>query len=153
MYKKCFLSGLLALTLLNHPCFGSCTVAVGAIGFGNFNPFQPAPININSQLSIQCNALSPIVNYSIALSTGLGGGFNPRQMLSGLNTLNYNLYTAANLVTIWGDGTGGTGVISANLATCLLAPCLYTVYGQLPAPQPTAHVGAYSDTITATVTY
>ncbi len=90
------------------------------------------------------------------LNVGTGGGsFNPRNMLSGLNTLNYNLFTDAGYTIIWGDGTGGSGRISRVNTRCFSNNGGYphTVYGRLPGAQTTAVAGAYTSTITATLTY
>lgn len=75
--------------------------------------------------------------------------------MSGSNPLSYNLYTNSSRTTIWGDGTGGTSIISRNFILGLLGSITLTnnVYGRLPAGQTTAAVGSYGDTITVTVNY
>ena len=80
------------------------------------------------------------------LSTG-SGTYAARAMTSGSHQLLYNLYLDASYVTIWGDGTAGTGTLqdSTNKNT-------YTIYGRIPALQ-NAWVGSYSDTIVVTITY
>jgi spore coat protein U-like protein len=75
-------------------------------------------------------------------------------MAFGANTLQYNLYTTAAFTTVFGDGSGasqteaGTG---AGVATAVS----FTVFGQLPdnATNQAVVPGAYTDTITVTVTY
>jgi spore coat protein U-like protein len=77
-----------------------------------------------------------------------------RLMASGVNTLQYNLFTTVGATTIFGDGTGGTGTGSGTGAGVATAQNL-TVFGQLPdsATNQAAVPGAYADTITLTVTY
>jgi spore coat protein U-like protein len=70
-------------------------------------------------------------------------------MTSGTHVLTYNLYLDPTHLTIWGDGSSGTGTVSgtgtgANVGT--------PVYGRIP-PGQNASVGSYSDVITVTVTY
>jgi hypothetical protein len=72
-------------------------------------------------------------------------------------TLQYNLYIDS-LVTapIWGNNAGGTGWVTGTGGGLGLAnQVTHTVYGRLPnnAVNQGAGVGAYSDLITATITY
>jgi spore coat protein U domain-containing protein, fimbrial subunit CupE1/2/3/6 len=53
-------------------------------------------------------------------------------------------------VLIWGDGTGGTQTYSALIA--LPQSVVVPVYGRVPSGQDVA-VGAYVDTITATILF
>jgi len=70
-------------------------------------------------------------------------------MKSGTHALAYNLFLDATRLTIWGDGSAGTGTVSgvgtgANINT--------PVYGRIAARQ-NAFVGTYSDVITVTITF
>ena len=107
----------------------------------------------NTTVSVRCTKNTP---YTVALNAGStsGGTLAQRLMGSGVNTLQYNLYTSAAATTIFGDGTGSTGTgtgTGAGVAT----PSTFTVYGQLPdsATNQAAVPGSYSDTVTVTVTY
>jgi spore coat protein U-like protein len=51
------------------------------------------------------------LTVQISLSQGGAGTFQ-RRMQGGRDTLQYNLYTDAQRVVIWGDGTGGTTIYS-----------------------------------------
>jgi spore coat protein U-like protein len=69
------------------------------------------------------------------------------------NQLQYNLFTDALHTIIWGDGSSGTSSVSDSYILNLLSTTRnYTVYGQIPASQNVA-VGAYTDSIIATVTF
>jgi spore coat protein U-like protein len=75
-------------------------------------------------------------------------------MAFGANTLQYNLYTTAAFTTVFGDGSGASQTESgagAGVATAVA----FTVFGQLPdnATNQAVVPGAYTDTITVTVTY
>jgi spore coat protein U-like protein len=69
-------------------------------------------------------------------------------MMSGRNHLDYNLYTSADRSAVWGDGHGGSQLMTVrkNKVTTL------SVYGQIPAGQDVA-IGTYTDPIVATVTF
>lgn len=59
------------------------------------------------------------------------------------------LVVDATLLTIWGDGSAGTGTFKGTgTGTEVATP----VYGRIPARQ-NAHVGTYSDMVTVTVTF
>jgi spore coat protein U-like protein len=97
---------------------------------------------------------SATVTLNLTLSTGMSGKFSTREMFSGVNTLNYNIYWSPAYTQIMGDGTGGSfaGTASfvvpaggSNFATG-------TMYGLIPASQDVVP-GGYSDVITVTVSY
>jgi spore coat protein U-like protein len=100
----------------------------------------------NVNFTIRCTAFR---QGMITLSRGGSGTYTPRKM-SG--TANYNLYGDAALTTIWGDGSGGTYTFGAVNGTFGTQSYSGTIYGMVPATQDLAP-GAYSDTITATLSY
>ena len=69
-------------------------------------------------------------------------------MKSGANTIPYAIYSDAPLSTNWGN-TIGTDTVSGTGSGILQ---VFTVYGKIPAGA-TAPAGAYTDTVTVTVTY
>jgi spore coat protein U-like protein len=82
----------------------------------------------------------------VSLSSGVGT-FAARQMRSGAQSLVYNLYLDASHLSIWGDGSPGTSLLSLSGTGGN-----YTVYGRIPAGQ-NVLVGGYSDTITVTLIF
>jgi spore coat protein U-like protein len=70
-------------------------------------------------------------------------------MTGGASTLDYALYQETGRTTNWGN-TPGTDTPAATIAP-VLATTL-TVYGRVASGQNVA-AGAYTDTVTATVTY
>jgi spore coat protein U-like protein len=139
---------------VNANVASNCFITTTPLTFGNFD--GTAAINSNATLVVRC---SKNAGYQIALDAGTTAGATLLQRLlagPGGDTLQYNLYTAVGLGTIWGNNAGGTGWVTgtggglgvANQATL-------TVFGQLPnnAVNQAAGVGAYSDLITATITY
>jgi spore coat protein U-like protein len=132
----------------------SCTTSAQAVAFGNYDPLSSLPTDSTGQVSVTCtNLVNLLVSYTVALSTGVSGSYSNRQLASGSNRLNYNLYTDLTHLLVWGDGTSGTSTVSNTFLVVLAGiTANHTVYGRIPARQNVA-VGSYSDTITVTVTY
>jgi spore coat protein U-like protein len=124
----------------------NCTVSATAMAFGSSGIIS-ANIDASSTVTVTCTNTTP---YSVGLDAGIGAGATVavRKMTSGGATVDYSLYQDNGRSTIWGNtvGTntvGGTGSGSGQALT---------VYGRVPS-QSTPAPGAYSDTITVTVTY
>jgi len=125
--------------------WSACGVNTSGVAFGNYDPFANGDAYGTGNIAVLCDSG---IAYSIALSPG-SGTFAARELTSGAEVLNYNLYTDASLHVVWGDGAGATATVggagsgsAANIA----------VYGRIPARQ-NARVGAYSDNIVVTVTF
>jgi spore coat protein U-like protein len=122
-----------------------CTVGTTGLNFGTYDVFSTLNDDITATINVECpNGTA----YSIWLNSG-SGTFASRTLTTIGSALAYNLYLDPTRLTIWGDGTGGTGTVSgtgtgANVGT--------PVYGRIPAGQNVA-VGSYSDLITITVTF
>lgn len=116
---------------------------IASVAFGNYDVFALAATTGVGSIRISGCGGAP---FTAALSTGSSGSYVARRMTSGVNTLNYNLYTNATRTTLWGDGSGGTSTMSSNGSTT------FTVYGQIPAGQDAA-AGAYADVIVSTITF
>jgi len=121
----------------------TCTVSASVMAFGTYTTVVS---NSTSTVTVTCTNSTP---YTVGLDAGLATGatVTTRQMKNGAALLNYALFTDSGHVTNWGNTTGswvaGTGNGNAQALT---------VYGQVAASQ-FVTPGAYTDTITATVTY
>ncbi len=130
----------------------SCQVSGTSLNFGNsIDPLAAAtPLDATSTLSVVCTNTTP---YTVALNAGVnaGGGsnFGSRTMKSGTRTLGYQLYLDTGRSTVWGDGTASS---STSAGTGTGSTQTLTLYGRLPS---LANVvpGAYTDTVTVTVSY
>lgn len=127
----------------------SCTISAGNLAFGNYDPLSATNTDGTSTVTVTC---SNGAAYNVLLDGGISGNVAARTMdddATGTQTLNYQLYSNAGRTTVWGETIGtdtvtGTGSGSAqNL----------TVYGRIPNGQTTPPIGAYTDTITATVDF
>ena len=124
----------------------SCTVSATPLAFGSTGVIG-ANIDNTSTVNVTCTNTTPY-NVGLDAGTGTGATVTTREMTAGGATVNYTLYQNPGRSTIWGntvgtDTVGGTGNGSAQALT---------VYGRVPS-QSTPAPGAYSDTITVTVTY
>lgn len=134
----------------------TCTVSAGSVAFGIYDPLAGTPLDSTGTVQVTCTSeRPPRVTYEIQLNTGQSGSFAPRAMTNGMSQLTYNLYIDAARSAVWGNGTSGTAVITADYN--LTPPGStqtdsYTVYGRVPASQ-SVTVGSYLDTITVTVVF
>lgn len=123
----------------------SCGVSTSGLSFGNYDVFSTLNDDVTGTISVNCTSGAP---YSISLSSGFGI-YAARAMTNAGNTLAYNLYLDPTRLTIWGDGSAGTGIFNGTGTGASVGT---TVYGRIPAKQ-NVPVGNYMDTITITVTF
>ena len=122
--------------------------------------FASAPLRSTTTLNVTCaksagDPSSVSVSFTIALSAGSSASYAQRQLASGANRLDYNLYTNSARTLVWGDGTGGSQLVSGAQKLSNGNPqrtSSFTVYGQVPAQQ-NAAVGSYAESLLVTVNY
>lgn len=130
----------------------SCTVFAEGSQFGSYNPLANAALDGTGSVRVTCTG-GEIVPYQVSASMG-NGTYQVRKLMSGSQTLDYNVYTDGTRTTIWGDGSSGTGLISGSVvATPEGATQTSTVYGRIFSGQQRASVGSYRDQLTVTVSY
>jgi spore coat protein U-like protein len=114
-----------------------------------YNPFLNLYDYGTGHFTITCtNQGKNGTTVQVQLSEGDGDSYDPREMDgSGTAKLNYNLYAGPDYQIIWGDGTGK----SHNVQHVVKGSWTATIYGRIFNNQPKAEAGAYSDTITITV--
>jgi|GEM_PF-1168270 len=88
----------------------TCSATAAALAFGNYTP-GTGTLTGNTTIAVKCTKTTP---FTVALNVGSTAGdtFVQRLMGSGVNTLQYNLYTTAALGTVFGDGTGATATVA-----------------------------------------
>ena len=127
----------------------SCTVSTTALDFGGVDTLSASPVDGTGGVSVTCTNGT---DWTAAADAGSGSGasFATRLMSAGGNTLSYTLYTNAGRTTVWGDGSGSTATIGNTGSGSAQN---VTVYGRIPAGQTSVPAGAYSDTVSVTITY
>ena len=134
----------------------TCTASNTLINFGSYDVLAGAPLDGAGSFSVTCSqsgnrALAVV--YSAKLATA------PPRLLQpsiGADRLSYDVYVDAARTQRWGDGTGGTFVISGAISvpphsSVTDAPKFY--YGRIsPAGQDVSAAPSYAQTLTVTVT-
>jgi spore coat protein U-like protein len=130
----------------------SCAVSASPLAFANVDPItnQTSSTDGTTTVAVTCSNTTP---YNVGLSAGAATGatVGGRKMTIGAtsDTLDYALYSDSNRSQNWGE-TVDTDTV-AGIGDGTAQPL--TVYGRIPSGQGTAKVGAYTDTITVTVSY
>ncbi len=135
-------------------------MTVQAVSFGEYVTADPAPNDVAGTLIVTCSYTddaSREVIYTVSLSAGSSGTTAARSLRSASDALLYNLYVDAGRALIWGDGTGGTGVVSGRIKVGRgrgnnTRTSTHTIYGRIP-PLQDVDGGLYADTIVATMTF
>lgn len=124
------------------------------VNFGVYDPFALAALDATGQLQFVCIGGGGGSNnrpITIQISQGNSNSFTPRQMSSGRDRLNYNLYLDSGRSIIWGDNSGGTKqygpFIPANNVVNTIP-----IYGRIPAQQ-WVSPGTYSDSLQVTIQF
>jgi spore coat protein U-like protein len=128
------------------------TAAMTDLAFGSIDPASSAT-SVNATLTYSCRNASTNRTYSarVCFSIGEPGGrqTNPRQMLSGANTLNFQLYQDPGRSVVWGSSFFGTFltpyVVTMTLAARGTINGSQTMYGYVLPNQATAAPGNYAE--------
>ena len=139
----------------------TCSVSATGVAFGVYNPTLGTPDDSTGTVTASCtrqiaDAFTFTFPYVITFNQGTSGSYAVRQMASGANRLNYNLYRNPPRTEIWGNGVSPYFAVNGSFTWQLFdfstKTASHTVHGRVPALQGAA-TGNYSDTILVTVTY
>jgi spore coat protein U-like protein len=124
-----------------------CEVTATDLAFGTYTAQGGTPVQATTLLRTTC---TPGTTYNVGLNEGTspGASVNQRKMVSGAQSLNYQLYSDSARSTIWGNTTGTDTV--TGVGTGLAVD--HTVFGAVPAAQ-VVPAGDYQDTITVRIYY
>ena len=132
----------------------NCTISTSAVAFAYdpvvANSASGADVTGTGGVTVQCtkgdtHAVSLNFGQNVITTT-------QRRVKSGLNYLNYNLYTDNTYATLWGDGTSLTQTVSFGPFTSSATAITSTVFGKMLKGQD-APIGSYTDTVIATVNF
>lgn len=143
--NSAFASTTTASMAVSATVVNNCTVSANPLAFGQYSG---TALNVSTTISVTCNTGD---NYSVGIDAGGGTGASVTKRLmtlsSGGSTLGYSLLSGSFTGTNWGNTTGSWVTGTGNGAAQTL-----TVYGVVAGNLfPTA--GAYSDSVTVTLTY
>ena len=142
----------------------ACNITVNSLIFGTYEPTAASDINTSVVASCtiaRATGNSGVANppVSVALGSGSSGAASQRTLaqVGGSGTLNYNLFTASNYQTIWGEGGSGSSTPAvvrtfspANAQSQSLS-LTFDIFGRIPAQQLNVRPGSYADTVPVTV--
>jgi len=123
----------------------TCLISAGAMAFGTYTGVVA---DATSTISVTCTNTTP---YNVGLSAGTttGATVTSRKMAGpGTDQLSYGLFRNPAHSNNWGETVGTDTVADSGSGSAQSI----TVYGEVPAAQYVVP-GAYTDTITATITY
>ena len=124
-----------------------CVITANDLDFGDYSAVAALPNDATATIQVNCS-LGAV--FDVALDAGSNGGdYTGRLMTNGTDDLTYNLYVDPLRLTVWGDDTGATDDVTG---VSFGLPINYTVYGRVAAGQ-NISTGAYTDTVTATITF
>lgn len=125
----------------------ACTINTAAtLNFGSQGVLS-ANADQTGTLQIQCTNTTSF-NIGLDAGTGAGATVAARKMTSGINAVNYSLYSDSARSIVWGN-TIGTDTVAGSATGAAQS---FTLYGRIPA-QATPAPGTYSDTVTVTIMY
>ncbi|MGK0273155.1 MAG: spore coat protein U-like protein [Cocleimonas sp.] len=128
----------------------TCNISSQILSFGTIEPLSSDEFTSIGEINVNCSG-GP-VSYTIHLSKG-NGSMAVRVMRSGLNSLNYNLYTSNSYSNVLGDGTGGSLVLNGS-STSSTSDSSYSVFGKISnIGLSSIEPGIYTDSVVVTMFY
>lgn len=141
------------LALAAAPAAAQCQLSTTPVSFGTYDVFDASALVSTGSVTWFC--ASPNQPVTIQLGAGGSGTFFPRQMASGAEHLDYNLYLDPAATQVWGDGSAGT-VVFTGTSGPPGPPSERTfttiIHGRIP-PGQDATFGSYADTVTVTLVF
>lgn len=123
--------------------------------FGPYDDSSAAPTDTATSVVANCARNGGPANITVTLQIGpsaTSGTVAGRQMASGGDRMNYNLYRDAARSAVWGQ-TAGVDALSVGLNGIPnngTKNVTFVIYGRIPALQ-NVSAGGYSDSVTITV--
>lgn len=131
----------------------SCSITGGSVAFGNYDALSASPNDATGTVAVTCATGS---TSQIFLGQGVNAGAGStdaapirRMVFSATNFLSYQLYQEAGRTTVWGNTTATSPATATAANTSAVTS---TIYGRVSAAQ-SSTVGAYTDTVVATVDF
>jgi spore coat protein U-like protein len=145
-------AGLLCLVLVSCNAWAvNCQVTVTPLDFGIYNPGATGPLDVTGNLDLRC--VGQPGSFVVTINQGSSGNFLVRELVSGPDRLQYNLYTDAARSLIWGDGNGGTSVNVGSKSD--KGPPLnisFPIYARI-FPRQNVGAGVYADALLVTAVF
>jgi spore coat protein U-like protein len=135
----------------------SCAVSTTNVVFGAINPLSLSNTDSVGGVTVSCGGIAGLlIPLQVDIGKGSSGNYAARTLVSGTNTLSYNLYQDSARSMVFGNATNGTVDASSSMLLSALGigtPVTIPIYGRVFGAQVTAVPGSYADTISVTLTY
>lgn len=120
-----------------------CALNGGTLSFGQYTSGQQTDLDVSGTINyVNCNG-----TLTFELDGGGSGNVSARQMSSGSNRLNYQIYRTSARNTVWGTGNQAHAVVLLTTQSGTV-----TVFGRIPRAQ-AVPAGTYSDVVNITLTF
>jgi spore coat protein U-like protein len=100
----------ISLMVCGPAAAASCEIGPQSVSFGDYDTLVEHPLDGIGTISIVCDSET---FFTVSLDRG-AGSYAARRMTSGEQYLEYNLYTDASRIMVWGDGTAGSNTVTAT---------------------------------------
>lgn len=131
----------------------ACNVTASDMTFPNTSSLASTSVTATSNVAVACSNKGV---FSVAFNKGLdvSASLASRKMGNGAgSSVNYSLYRDSAHLELLGDGSSESSVTLGGTSTGNNTADNFTIYGLVPSGQGDKPTGAYSDTVTATVTF
>lgn len=150
---------ILALALMMPTVAAAQTVcafsSTPGMAFGVYDDSSAVATNSATDIVVRCARSGGPANVNATLLLGpsaSSGSIAVRQMRSGANAMNYNLYRDAARTQVWGQ-TAGVDTVTLTVSGIPnngSRNATFTIYGRIPALQ-SVPAGGYADSVQITV--
>lgn len=129
----------------------TCSITAGSLAFGTYDTIGGAQLDGTATVTVACTK-GAIATITLGQGQNAGAGSTDavpvRRMVSGLNFLNYSLFSDATRLVTWGNTalTGKAYTAASSASTAL------TVYGRIPSSQDVP-AGSFTDVVVATISF
>ena len=153
--SKVLLALLLLAPSLAHAVITCTFSSTPGMAFGAYDDASAIATDSTTSVVVRCTRLLGTNNANVVLQLGpssTSGTIATRQMASGANRMNYNLYRDAGRTQVWGQTTGTDTVTinTGNIGNGGSVNVTFTIYGRIPALQ-NVSAGTYNDSVQMTV--
>lgn len=126
----------------------TCRVTSTSLAFGDYEPMTTVPVDAAGEISVRCRQGPG--TFRVELGPGSSLDQRARSMTGPGSGLAYNLFVDPARLQVWGDGNGGTSVVSQTHQPRGSRTYQISVYGRIEASQD-PWPGLYSDSIVISV--
>lgn len=131
----------------------SCSITALPVAFGDYDALSATADDATGSVAVSCSVGSnPVIwlGQGLNADTGSSAVAPIRRMVNGgTNYLGYQLFQDSSRTTVWGADNSSAPAAAEAVD---LDPVTSTIYGRIPINQ-LSTVGAYSDTVVATVNF